>query len=231
MPNENAGAELPLPIPPELTPDYLVFQSAISEWLASDRIRAKAIPFLARFGALVYEQSDRLSLVARGDRPILFTRHVLDSLNPIDFLIPPPESVLDIGSGAGFPGIPLAIAWPHTRVTLVESRDKKCGFLERAVRELGLRNVTVACARLEDYGKQWHAAPHASVLIRAVGNPAETLSRARTAALPGATWVYFLGGDAVADDVIRTLALRGVSASVVAGHFGGRLLRGDFGQS
>lgn len=191
-------------------------------------IRPGAMSLLAQFGALVHEQSNRLALVARGDRPILFTRHVLDSLNPIEVLSPPPASALDVGSGAGFPGIPLAIVWPQTSVTLLESRDKKCGFLERAVRELGLRNVTVVCARLEDFGKTWQAEPHVCVLVRAVGNLPTILSRAGSAAAPGAGWVYFLGRDSVAEDVIRSLGAAGFAARVVTGPFGGKLLCGEY---
>jgi len=228
MPSENAAADFPHHLPPDLTPDFLGFKTALSERLAPGAIRARAMLLLTRFGALVHEHSDRLALVARGDRPILFTRHILDSLNPMEFLSPPPVSALDIGSGAGFPGIPLAIVWPETRVTLLESRDKKCGFLERAARELGLRNVTVICARLEDYQKTWRAEPHACVLIRAVGDLPRVLVHARAAATPGAGWVYFLGGEIATEDVIRRLGLAGEGARIVVGPFGGKLLCGQF---
>lgn len=228
MPSANAAADSPHQLPPELEPDFLSFKSILSTRLASGVIHAGAMPLLARFGILVHEQSERLALVARGDRPILFTRHVLDSLNPIESLSPPPASALDVGSGAGFPGIPLAIVWPETRITLLESRDKKCGFLERAARELGLRNVTVLCARLEDYGKTWSAEPHACVLVRAVGSLPLILSRAKAAAAPGARWVYFLGEDVATDRLIQELGPTGSTASVIVGPFGGRLLCGGF---
>src|SRR5207249_8154698 len=125
-------------------------------------------------------------LVARGDPTPLYTRHILDSLNPLDIQSPPPPSALDIGSGGGFPGIPLAIVWPGTRVTILESREKKAGFLERAVRELGIRNVTVACGRLEEYGRSWTAEPHRAVYVRALGDLPDVLRSAERVAVPGA---------------------------------------------
>ncbi|HLF76065.1 MAG TPA: 16S rRNA (guanine(527)-N(7))-methyltransferase RsmG [Dehalococcoidia bacterium] len=61
--------------------------------------------------------------------------------------------VLDIGSGAGLPGLPLKIAWPHLNVTLLEATGKKCRFLEQVVLELGLGEVEVVEARIEDAGR------------------------------------------------------------------------------
>ncbi|HXF59777.1 MAG TPA: RsmG family class I SAM-dependent methyltransferase, partial [Candidatus Saccharimonadales bacterium] len=153
-------------LPRDLEPDFGEFKQRLSERVASGALTADAVQLLARFGQLVYTQVAQLSLVARGDRTVLYTRHILDSLNPIDLQTPPPASALDIGSGGGFPGIPLAIVWPGTRVTILESKEKKAGFLERAVRELGIRNVAVACGRLEEYGRSWTAEPHRSVYVR-----------------------------------------------------------------
>ena len=66
-------------------------------------------------------------------------------------LLPGPDlSVLDVGSGAGFPGLVAAIRWSRSPVTLVEPLKKRCSFLEEVSRQLGLRNVTVLCARVED---------------------------------------------------------------------------------
>src|SRR5213593_2090352 len=143
MPNGSAAAQTSLQLPRDLEPDFAEFKERLSERIASGSLTPDAFHLLARFGQLVYTQVAQLSLVARGDRTVLYTRHILDSLNPIDFQSPPPSSVLDVGSGGGFPGIPLAIVWPRTRFTILESREKKAGFLERVGRELGLRNVAV----------------------------------------------------------------------------------------
>ena len=75
--------------------------------------------------------------------------HVLDSLAVLPHVLP--ARVLDIGSGAGLPGIPLAIARPSWHVTLLDSNHKRCTFMQQAVIELDLRNVEVACERAESY--------------------------------------------------------------------------------
>ena len=74
--------------------------------------------------------------------------HVMDSLSLLPH-IGEAKSLLDVGSGPGFPGIPLAIARPGLEVTLLDSSSKKCAFLEQARTELGLENVRVACERVE----------------------------------------------------------------------------------
>ena len=228
MVNGNAGAQVSLQLPRDLEPDFAEFKSRIAERMASGDFSADAVQLLARFGQLVYTQVAQLSLVARGDRTVLYTRHILDSLNPVDVQSPPPPSALDIGSGGGFPGIPLAIVWPATRFTILESREKKAGFLERAVRELGIRNVTVACGRLEEYGRSWTAEPHRSVYVRAIGGLPELLRSAERVAVPGAEWIYFLGAGATPEDVMASLGPSRGWATALTGAFGGRLLRGYF---
>jgi len=185
------------------------------------------ISLLREYGRLVHDSSASLALISDGDRPSVYTRHVLDSLNPLAIFREPPASALDIGSGAGFPGIPLAIAWPETAVVLLESREKKAGFLERAVRALGLKNVRVVCARLEDAGGDWRVGPAASVLVRAVGDLPHLLGSAARRAAPGATWVYFLGGGTDEASLISSLGVLGITARVAYGAFGGRLLTGS----
>lgn len=78
----------------------------------------------------------------------MVSRHLLDSLSIHPFFWP--EHCLDVGSGAGLPGIPLAIAFPTSRFTLIDSNGKKARFLFQAVNELGLKNVTVEQGRVED---------------------------------------------------------------------------------
>jgi 16S rRNA (guanine527-N7)-methyltransferase len=81
------------------------------------------------------------------------TKHFLDSLTAaavIDFIDNP--SVLDIGTGAGFPGIPLKIAFPCIKLTLLEATAKKATFLEHIVQKLGLRNVEIVTGRAEVIG-------------------------------------------------------------------------------
>ncbi|MGH8528318.1 MAG: 16S rRNA (guanine(527)-N(7))-methyltransferase RsmG [Nevskiales bacterium] len=79
----------------------------------------------------------------------MVVKHLLDSLSVLPHL--QGSSVLDIGSGGGLPGIPLAIANPRLEMTLLESNGKKCAFLRHAVRALKLPNVKVVQTRLEEF--------------------------------------------------------------------------------
>ncbi|WIG54402.1 MAG: 16S rRNA (guanine(527)-N(7))-methyltransferase [Rhodanobacteraceae bacterium] len=88
------------------------------------------------------------NLTAVRDPEDMVSRHLLDSLAVLPFVHG--ETLADLGSGAGLPGIPLAIARPDIAVTLIESNGKKARFLREAVRSLPLANVTVAQARVQD---------------------------------------------------------------------------------
>jgi 16S rRNA (guanine527-N7)-methyltransferase len=85
------------------------------------------------------------NLTAITERREMLTHHLLDSLSILPFLVG--ERVLDIGTGAGFPGLPLAIAAPQRRFGLLDSNGKKIRFVAHAVRTLGLRNVEAVHAR------------------------------------------------------------------------------------
>jgi 16S rRNA (guanine527-N7)-methyltransferase len=87
------------------------------------------------------------NLTAIRDRAQMRTHHVLDSLAVVPYVRGP--RVLDIGSGGGLPGIPIAIARPDLQVTLLDSNHKKTAFLNQAVAELRLANVRVAAERAE----------------------------------------------------------------------------------
>ena len=87
------------------------------------------------------------NLTSVRDTDVMVSRHLLDSLTVLPFLTG--HSLLDVGSGAGLPGIPIAIARPDLAVTLLDSNSKKTRFLQQAKAELGLGNVTVIRERIE----------------------------------------------------------------------------------
>jgi 16S rRNA (guanine527-N7)-methyltransferase len=81
-------------------------------------------------------------------------RHFIDSLTLLPFLPAGPGTLLDIGSGAGFPAIPVKIFRTDLHVTLLEASRKKCSFLKEVIRRLGLREISVLNCRLEELLKK-----------------------------------------------------------------------------
>jgi 16S rRNA (guanine527-N7)-methyltransferase len=98
--------------------------------------------------------------------------HLADSLSGLDTLRrrSPLELVTDVGSGAGFPGLPIAIALPRVRVDLLEATRRKCAFLARAIEELELANARVVCKRAEEWGSAAGRDNYDAALARAVGS-------------------------------------------------------------
>jgi 16S rRNA (guanine527-N7)-methyltransferase len=90
------------------------------------------------------------NLTAIRDSAEMVTQHLLDSLAVLPHL-PQVSTLADIGSGAGLPGIPLAIARSETQVALVEAVGKKASFLQQVKIELGLNNVSIHCGRVEEW--------------------------------------------------------------------------------
>jgi len=113
---------------------------------------------------LLDEWNERMNLTAIRDRAAQVTKHVLDSLSVRPYLRG--DRVADVGSGAGFPGIPLAIVEPARRFTLIDSTGKKCRFLEHVRSALGLTNVEVVHSRAEAFRPERR---FDTVIARAVG--------------------------------------------------------------
>ena len=100
----------------------------------------------------IEKHNPALSLVGTDDRQELIVRHILDSLSPLGIisrLLTGSRSVADVGSGAGLPGIPLAIAVPDAAFTLIERKGRRAGFLRHIQETLGLANVAVEEAEME----------------------------------------------------------------------------------
>ena len=109
---------------------------------------------------------------------------LLDSLLFARVFPAPPRTIMDLGSGAGLPGIPLSIVLPEARVTLVEARQKRASFLSTAVRELGLHTASVMNSRAEALLPEFERSFHA-VVMRCAGPLVDALPFASRFVLPG----------------------------------------------
>ena len=96
--------------------------------------------------------NENINLTAIRTEEEILLKHFADSLTLLPFIPETAKKLVDIGSGAGFPGIPLAIMRPNIEVTLVESVGKKCKFLEHIKETLSLSNLEIVNARAEEVG-------------------------------------------------------------------------------
>ncbi len=112
-----------------------------------------------KFARLLDERNQVMNLTAVKSGRDTEIRHFLDSLSPLFYrdgntlFAKDGVKVADLGTGAGFPGIPLAIMLPHAEFVLCDALQKRISFLNDVVRELGLANVRTVCGRLEELGR------------------------------------------------------------------------------
>lgn len=150
--------------------------AAIARGIAELRLDAPpaAAGLLASFLDLVRKWNAVYNLTAIQDPARMVIEHVLDSLSIAPLVHP--ENVVDVGTGAGFPGIPLAIVRPELRITLLDSSHKRCAFLRQAAIELGLANVDIACHRVEQFRPE---RPYDTAVSRAFAETAVFATAAR----------------------------------------------------
>ena len=132
---------------------------------------------LARYLQLLTHWNQKLNLTAVRDPGVLVRLHLAECLRAAQRIPKDVKTVLDFGSGAGFPGIPIQIACPDLRVTLAESQKKKAAFLREVVRELGLGGASVFAGRVEDM-------PQSSVFDLVALRAVDKMRDALRAALP-----------------------------------------------
>lgn len=165
--------------------------------LSQERIRQLIQPFFPAPSTLLLDQlctyldlllrwNDRLNLTAIRTPEAIVERHFGESLFLASHLTGTAKSLLDLGSGAGFPGLPVQLALPDWKVTLAESQQKKASFLREVVRELHL-STEVWAKRAEIFPQERR---FDVVALRAVDNPAVALETARGLVAPGGTLAH-----------------------------------------
>jgi 16S rRNA (guanine527-N7)-methyltransferase len=149
-----------------------------------DGAEAKLLAYLA-----LLEKWNRVyNLTAVRDAERMVSHHLLDSLAAVPFF--QGQTVLDVGSGGGLPGIPLAIARPQLQVTLIDSIAKKTAFLLQVKAELGLGNLEVVTGRVEDFRPE---AKFDVITSRAFSDLKEFVNLTRHLLMPGGRWLAMKG--------------------------------------
>ena len=152
----------------------------------------------ARLGALYAEWNERVNLVSRKDIVHLYERHVLHSLGIAKVhAFAPGSSVVDVGTGGGFPGIPLAIMFPQSRFHLVDGIGKKIAAVKGVIEALGLNNASAEQVRSED-----HKGRYDIIVSRAVTTLPEFIQATKHLVPKGSGRMLCLKGGELADEIL-----------------------------
>ena len=135
-------------------------------------LNAQQVGSLIQYEKELLEWNQKFNLTAIREVESIRTKHFLDSLScALAWKTSPPDRLIDVGTGAGFPGLPLKILYPNLKLTLVESVGKKAKFCQHIVDSLGLKHVDVIQARAEEAGQDSkHREKYDWAVARAVAN-------------------------------------------------------------
>ena len=144
---------------------------------------------LIRFEKLLADRALALGIVSQSDAARIRERHILDSLRAVP-AVEGADLAADLGSGAGLPGVVVAITLPRLQMLLVERRPRRAALLELAVEELGVSNATVFAGQVAEMPRRVDVA-----FARAFAPLDEAWAQARGILRPGGRLVYFAGGE------------------------------------
>ena len=169
---------------------------------------------------LLVEWNEKMNLTAITEKDQVYVKHFYDSLT-LSFHYPADrvKTMADIGSGAGFPGIPLKIAYPHIRLTIVDSLKKRITFLEELCNALGFDDVECVHARAEDAGRmREHRDKYDLVAARAVARLNVLAEFCLPFAAAGGVFAAMKGSGAAAELAEAKYAISELGGSVMETH-------------
>tara|TARA_B100001094_G_scaffold299176_1_gene323655 strand:+ start:69 stop:698 length:630 start_codon:yes stop_codon:yes gene_type:complete len=147
------------------------FNSLRSEWSEKvfPRLSDERWNALEKYGRLLYFWSEKINLLSRSERNLIATKHIWRGLALAKIIESrAPLTIVDIGSGAGIPAVPIKICLPETEIYLIESRRKRANFLRAVIRELSFKKACVVNERIEN----WNSGVKADIITaRAVASP------------------------------------------------------------
>jgi 16S rRNA (guanine527-N7)-methyltransferase len=182
-----------------------VFHVKHEGWTPDD-LSAGQVGALDTYEQLLLDLAIPRGMIASSDRAYLRTRHILDSLRAVPYIETDGGPVIDLGSGAGLPGLPVAVARPDLVVTLAEPRQARAAFLELATERLGLGNVRVFPAPAEA-----SEALYGVCLARGFGGISRTWAVATGALRPGGDLIYWGGRSFRADQLPADAQIRAIA--------------------
>ena len=168
----------------------MVRKGAIELNLSLDMAQAEQF---SKHAALLLEWNRKINLTAIVDPVEMAAKHYLDAIAPLNH-IPPDGHLLDIGTGGGFPGIPLKIMRPRQPMTLIDGVRKKINFVKQAIRQLGLLDIQALQIRAEALGRSQSSRTTFNVIVcRALSDLEDLVALAGPLLVPGGRIVAYQG--------------------------------------
>ena len=174
--------------------NYSYLIKTLSGW--NFNLSEKQIEKLDKYYELLIEKNKVMNLTAITDFDEVIVKHFADSLSICTVMPDDIHTICDLGTGAGFPGIPMAIAYPNIQFTLIDSLNKRIKFLQEVVDCIGLNNVTLVHARAEEAGRnKIYREQFDLVVSRAVANIATLSEYCLPLVKIGGYFISFKSGD------------------------------------
>ena len=170
----------------------MIGSEAEARQFCAERTDAAGLGRLERLAILLAEENERQNLVSASSLTSVWQRHFADSLQLLDHVPRETSPWLDLGTGAGFPGLALAASSPESHFVLVESRKRRVDWLCRAAADLGLENCRVVGARVENV----ESFPAAVIAARAFAPLGKLLRLSARFSTPATVWLLPKGQSA-----------------------------------